>query len=108
MKPYECKKVENCFSSSHMYEYRLPLKTREEVIEQLGKGGLIKYYKNFPRPSFQIQFVSGISIKGVIGDVVIRVSFPDADPLTSQENFEQFLTELLEKENSDGENEQSC
>ena len=108
MKPYECKKVENCFSSSHMYEYRLPLKTREEVIEELGKGGQIKYYKNFPRPSFQIQFASGISIKGVIAEVVIRVRFPDDDPLTSQENFEQFLTELLEKKIGGGVNEHSC
>lgn len=91
-----------------MYEYRLPLKTREEFIEQLGKNGQIKYYKNFPRPSFQIQFVSGISIKGVIADGVIRVSFPEVDPLETQKNFEQFLTELLEKEIGGGEHEHSC
>lgn len=101
MKRYECKKIENCFTSSHMYEYRLPLKTAEEIIEQLGMNGQIKYFKNFPRPSFQIQFVSGITIKGVIADVVIRVSFPDTEPLTHQKIFEQSLTELLKKEMSD-------
>jgi hypothetical protein len=91
-----------------MYEYRLPLKTGEEVIEELGMEGQIKYYKNFPRPSFQIQLTGGIIIKGVIADVVIRVSFPADNPLKSQENFEKSLTALLKKRIGGGENEGCC
>lgn len=95
MKQYEFKKVENCFSSSHVYEYRLTFKTEEEFLECFNAIGSIKYYRNFPRPCFQATLKDGTTVKGVIADWVIKVSFPDNDPQGSKEHFEIFLEELL-------------
>ncbi len=103
MKMYECKKVENCFSGTHIYEYRLPFKVKEEIIECFGAFGSIKYHKNFPRPCFQVVTKSGTTIKGVITDNVIKVSFPTGNPQESKEHFELFLEELLRNQMADGE-----
>lgn len=103
MKKYECKKIENCFSGTHIYEYRLPLKVKEEIIECFGAFGSIKYYTNFPRPCFQVVTKNGTTIKGVITDSVIKVSFLAGNPQESKEQFELFLEELLRNQMADGE-----
>ncbi|WP_094607077.1 hypothetical protein SPSIL_029940 [Sporomusa silvacetica DSM 10669] len=98
MKQYECKKVENCFSSANIYEYRLPIKAKEEFIECFAPLGVIKYHKNFPRPCFQASLTDGATIKGIIADSVIKVSFPDSNPQECKANFEIFLEDLLKKQ----------
>lgn len=103
MKQYECKKVENCFSSAYIYEYRLPIKATEEFIEYFNTVGSIKYHKNFPRPCFQATLTDGTTIKGVIADSVIKVSFPESTPQASRTNFELLLDDLLKQQTVDKE-----
>ncbi len=95
MKQYECKKVENCFSGSNVYEYRLPVRTKEGFLDCFNTIGSIKYYRNFPRPCFHAALPEGTTVKGVIADWVIKVSFPDNNPQGSKEHFEKVLEELL-------------
>ena len=97
MKQVECKKVENCFSGTHVYEYRLPSKAREEFIKGFAALGSIKYHKNFPRPFFQATLTDGTTIKGIIADSVIKVSFPNSNPQESKASFEIFLEDLLQQ-----------
>lgn len=95
MQHYECKKVENCFGGTHVYEYRLGIKTAEEFLEGFKPLTSIKYYKKFPRPFFQAVFADGTTVKGVIADSVIKVSFPDSDALENKQNFETVLEAML-------------
>lgn len=94
MQLYECKKVENCFSGTNVYEYRLTVKLDENFIEGFRLNGVIRYYKNFPRPFFQVTFSDGIAIKGIIDDNVIKVNFPRAST-EDQQNFEILLLEQI-------------
>lgn len=103
MKQYECKKVENCFSGSHVYEYRLAIKTTEEFLACFNAIGSIKYYRNFPRPCFHSTLFDGTTVKGIIADWVIKVRFPDNDPQGSKEYFEIFLEKLLMQQIASGE-----
>lgn len=103
MKHYECKKVENCFSGAHIYEYRLMMMADENLLESLSRIAVMKYYRNFPRPCFQATLADGTTIKGVIADAVIRVSFPDNHPENSKRNFETLLENLLIQQAADRE-----
>ncbi|MBP2663308.1 MAG: hypothetical protein H6Q71_1256 [Firmicutes bacterium] len=102
MQQYECKKVENCFSGAHIYEYRLTIKVKEEFIEGFADSSSIKYHRNFPRPCFQVELSDGTTIKGVISDTVIRVNFPASNPQESKANFEIVLEDLLEQQQTGG------
>ncbi|SDF35419.1 hypothetical protein [Sporomusa acidovorans] len=95
MQHYECKKVENCFGGTYVYEYRLGIKNSEEFLEGFKPLAAIKYYKNFPRPFFQAVFTDGTTVKGVIADSVIKVSFPENDALESKQSFETVLEAML-------------
>ena len=98
MKQYECKKVENCFGGAHIYEYRVGRKFTEDLINLFSTIGSLKFHKNFPRPFFQVTRSDGTTIKGVLGDTVIKVSFPVTEPQLSKQDFEKFLNELLDGE----------
>ena len=101
MKQYDCRKVENCFSGANIYEYRLRIKADEGFLENFTSVASLKYYKNFPRPCFQATLSDGTTLKGVIADSVIRVSFPDNQPQSSKDDFETLLENLL-KQQADG------
>lgn len=97
MKHYEAKKLENCFSSSHVYEYRLPIAEKEEFLEGIAERGTIKCFKHFPRPCFQAVLADGTVIKGIMNEPIIKVVFPDSSPQISKERFEAFLARQLAK-----------
>lgn len=97
MKQVEWKKVENCFSGTNVYEYRLPVKANEEFINQFCTAGSVKYFRKFPRPFFKADLDDGITLKGVLADSVIKVSFPEQDPAGCKQKFERLLEELIEQ-----------
>jgi len=101
MKQVECKKVENCFGGTHIYEYRLHSKMSEEFIRGFGTLGVLTFYRNFPRPFFKVVLANGITVKGVLNDIVIKVQYPDSDPQTSKQQFEKLLSELLHRQSAD-------
>lgn len=103
MKQYEWKKVENCFSGTNVYEYRLPIKADEGFINHFCTIGSVKYFRNFPRPFFKADLADGITLKGVLADSVIKVSFPDQDPLGCKQKFEWLLEELIKQHETGGE-----
>lgn len=96
MQYYECKKVENCFAGTNVYEYRLLVKLDEEFIEEFRLTGEVRCYRSFPRPFFQVAFSGGTTVKGIINDNIIKVVFPNMLIETRQE-FEMLLTEMIRK-----------
>lgn len=104
MSLFACKKVENCFSGAHIYDYRLNSKATEEWLTSLAAGGSIKFFKHFPRPCFQADLPDGTTLKGVIADTVIKASFPSDNPEASKHSFEKLLTALLAPPANDKEN----
>ncbi|HWR09031.1 hypothetical protein [Sporomusa sp.] len=95
MKQFEWKKAENCFGGANIFEYRLAIRADEGFIAGLSATGSVKYHRSFPRPFFQASLGDGTTVKGVIADSVIKVSFPQGDWEGSKEQFEIFLTELI-------------
>ncbi|MFA6849258.1 MAG: hypothetical protein WCS30_02815 [Selenomonadaceae bacterium] len=93
----ECKKVENCFVSTHMYAYYLDMKISEEFVQAFSAFGVVVFHKKFPRPFFKVTLTNGTTIKGVLNDTVIKAQYPDNDPQTSKQVFEKLLDELLQR-----------
>ncbi|MDF2571296.1 MAG: hypothetical protein K0R55_2900 [Sporomusa sp.] len=102
MKQVEWKKVENCFSGTNVYEYRLPIKVDDGFINCFSTYGSVKYFRNFPRPFFKADFADGIVVKGVLTDSVIKVSFPDQDPQGCKQKFDRLLEELINQHEASG------
>jgi hypothetical protein len=92
----EGRKVENCFASTHMYEYCLPKRISEAVVQEFAAFGVVTFHKNFPRPFFKVIFTDGTTVKGVLHDSIIKVQYPDNDPQTSKQQFEEILEEILQ------------
>ncbi|MDR1702191.1 MAG: hypothetical protein LBR56_05405, partial [Sporomusaceae bacterium] len=97
MKQYECKKVENCFGGTNVYEYRLPIRADDQFLDRIAAISSLKYFKNFPRPFFQALFPNNTTVKGVISDYVIKVYFQGTDPQEDKETFEVLLNKLLNR-----------
>nr|WP_139164512.1 hypothetical protein [Dendrosporobacter quercicolus]NSL49886.1 hypothetical protein [Dendrosporobacter quercicolus DSM 1736]SDM94272.1 hypothetical protein SAMN04488502_10950 [Dendrosporobacter quercicolus] len=95
MNTFEGKKVENCFGGTHIYEYRLPVRTGDTFLERLGRLGKLDCRRNLPRPYFQALLPEGTTVKGVIDDQVIKVSFPSPDPAGGKQKFEELLRDLI-------------
>lgn len=96
MRWVECKRVENCFVSTHMYAYYLDIKISEEFVQAFTAFGVLAFYKNFPRPFFKVILTDGTTVKGVLNDTVIKAQYPDNDPQKSKQNFEKLLDKLLQ------------
>ncbi|MBP1764072.1 MAG: hypothetical protein H6Q65_1130 [Firmicutes bacterium] len=103
MKRVECKKVENCFASTQMYEYRLPRKLTEEMICELGKNGKLTFHRNFPRPFFKLILADGTTVKGILHDTVVKAQYQDQKPQAGKQQFEDLLEELLNRQGKDTE-----
>ncbi|MDR1658842.1 MAG: hypothetical protein LBR94_00685 [Desulfovibrio sp.] len=92
MIPFECKKLENCFASSAVYQYRSEKKVDEiflNWLEPVSDSFLCR--RDFPRPFFTAVLVDGTQIKGVIGDTAIKVIYPNGTAAESKEAFEKLL-----------------
>ena len=103
MKHFEWKKVENCFGGANVYEYRLTVRIDEALLDSFGSIGVLTCHRSFPRPFFQTILADGTAFKGVINDVIIKVSFPGVDAAENKNRFEKLLAELLEKHIATGE-----
>ncbi len=97
MKLYECKKVENCFGGTNVYEYRLKTRADDRFLEHIGAISALKCFKNFPRPFFQAVLPDNTTVKGVISDFVIKVNFQNNTPQESKEKFETTLEDILKE-----------
>lgn len=95
MNTFECKKVENCFGGTHIYEYRLAVKTGDTFLERLGRLGKLDCRRNLPRPYFQALLPGGTAVKGVMNDQVIKVSFSSPGPAGGKQEFEELLRDLI-------------
>ena len=97
MSDFICKRVQNCFSKTSIYQYRLNFKIDDRFLQQMEEIGTVKCHRNFPRPYFNISLPDGTEMKGVIGDVALKVVFPLASAAQSQIAFEQLLTEFVHR-----------
>lgn len=101
-KCFECRKAENCFGESQNYEYKLVCKADEQFLKDLGALGTLTCKRNFRRPFFVLDLPNKTHVKGVIGDGVIKASFP-ADRFTEcKSDFEKILERLITLRCSDG------
>ena len=98
MERVECKKVENCFGGTHIYEYRFNRRMSEDLIRNFAAFGLLTFHKNFPRPFFKVILSDGTVIKGVLNDTVIKVQFPDEDPQSKKQQFEKLVEQIFTDE----------
>lgn len=92
MSRFECKKLENCFVSKSVYQYRLGKKVDDDFVawlEGISESCLCR--RDFPRPYFTALLADGTQVKGVIGDVAFKVVYPDVTAAASKESFENLL-----------------
>lgn len=87
---FAVKKVENCFSHSQTYEYRLPI-TGEALLLLLSDWSIRKNEK-LRRP-VGIAEKDGVTVKTVLSSQSARVSFPNERAEASKETFERWLDE---------------
>lgn len=85
------KKVENCFTNSTTFEYRLGM-PNEELFERLTLYGTVTR-KEFRRPVLLFTAEDGVQAKGVVGAPYVRVGYPDGKP-EAIEPFESILESL--------------
>lgn len=88
---YSCKKVENCFSDSQTWEYKLPV-SGEVFSALLPEFWSIRRNMRLRRPVFVAE-LEGLIIKGVLGEQTIRASFPDNNWEEKKSDFENWLKE---------------
>ncbi len=94
MNVFTCSRVENCFSKTTVFQYLLRFKIGDQFLNQFESISRVKCYRNFPRPYFTIALPDGTAIKGVLGDVALKVIFPVETAETSKEKFEQLLISI--------------
>ncbi len=93
MSHFECKRVENCFASSAVYQYRLGYKIDDEFLAWLANiSSAFKCRRDFPRPYFNATLADGTQVKGVIGDIAMKVVYPDDNSDQCKEAFEKLLS----------------
>lgn len=95
MKGFECKRAENCFSQSAVYQYRMERRIDDAWLAGFEQYGTVQCQRNLPRPFFKIRFPDGVELKGIIGDLGFRAAFPPDQPAVHQANFEQKLRRIL-------------
>ncbi len=96
MSHFEGKKVENCFASSAVFQYRLDFKIDDEFLNWLEKiSATFKCRRDFSRPYFNGTLADGTQVKGVIGDIALKVVYPDNDSAISKEAFEKLLRSMI-------------
>ncbi|MDR1241169.1 MAG: hypothetical protein LBM00_00050 [Deltaproteobacteria bacterium] len=92
MIPIECKKLEDCFISRSAYHYRFEEKLGDAFVDWLeGVSSACSCRRDFPRPFFNAALPDGTQVKGVLGDTVIKVVYPDGSAEESKTNFETLL-----------------
>ncbi|MDR1084527.1 MAG: hypothetical protein LBP22_06610 [Deltaproteobacteria bacterium] len=92
MSEFERKKLEDCFVSRAVYQYRLEKKIDEAFVSWLEKISLsCSCRRDLPRPYFNSTLADGTQIKGVLGDTAIKVVYPDTSAESSQKAFEEIL-----------------
>jgi len=92
---FECKKAENCFSESQTYEYRLPCSMGEQFLNGLGAAGALTCRRQIRRPFFTLDLPGNTHVKGVIGDDLIKASFPSEGFEECKARFEELLVRLV-------------
>lgn len=92
MSEFERKKLEDCFVSRAVYQYRLARKVDDAFVEWLeGISAAFTCRRDLPRPFFNATLADKTQVKGVLGDPAIKVIYPDDSALESQEAFEKLL-----------------
>ena len=96
MSHFECKKVENCFVSSAVFQYQLSFNIDEDFLSRLEKiSSTFKCRRDFFRPYFNATLADGTQIKGVIGDIALKVVYLDNDSAISRDAFEELLRSII-------------
>ena len=88
---FEVKKVDDCFSSSRSYEYRLPLDGQS--FSALLAGWEVSENHKFRRPLFTAD-KGGVNVKGILKANVIKASFPESRWEAEKADFERWLETL--------------
>ncbi len=95
MDMFQVKKLEDCFGASQVYQYWLKCGADETFLEMLGTLGELKCKRNMRRPFFKLTRPDGTEVKGVIGDDIIKASFPDGTEAQNRAAFESELERLV-------------
>jgi len=92
---FECKKAENCFSESQTYEYRLACSMGERFLNGLVEAGVLTCRRQIRHPFFTLDLPDHTHVKGVIGDELVKTSFPSEDFGACKARFEKLLERLI-------------
>lgn len=98
MSRFECKKVENCFSGSAVFQYRLGFKIDDAFLNWLEKiSATFKCRRDFPRPYFNATLTDGTQVKGVISDIALKVVYPENAATLNKAAFEKLLRSVIDE-----------
>jgi hypothetical protein len=95
MNYFECNRVENCFSGTAVYQYRLNFKINDSFLGQFAGIGTVKCRCDLPRPYFNVTLTDGTQVKGVISDIALKVIFPPENAEQCKTSFEELLTRII-------------
>jgi hypothetical protein len=70
----EIKHIEDCFDGSFIRNFIFDEPVTYNFIQYLEKKGVLKYFKDFPRPFYQV-INNDFIIKGVEGNNYFQVTF---------------------------------
>lgn len=87
---FKIKKVNNCFKDAETYEYSIGCNSCEllSVFENMGR---LNVNSRLRRPVFTLDMDSGVNIKGILAEPVLRASFRDT---RQKAEFETWLSGL--------------
>lgn len=89
---YECRKIENCFANTQSYEYKLPV-AAWRLRALLDEGWSVRVNEKLRRPVF-IAEREATTIKGVLSEAILRLSFADEKWKTEKDDFERWLENI--------------
>ena len=92
-----CKKAENCFANAKSYIYTTPEKIDDVFLELLAQLGRLEVKRNFRRPFFLLETASGIRLKGMLKDNIIKAGFLPEEWEEQKAWTEKELKKILEK-----------
>lgn len=95
MRPFDIKKMEDCFDGSMIFRYFFNIEIDERFMRKLGEKSKLHYYPEFPRPFFKIITAADIQVKGILGDDNIEVIFPRTGKWQKKKKFETNLEKII-------------
>ncbi len=91
MKIIKIKKVDGCLESSNVHDIFLNMQVSKIFLDSIAQNGKLIIYDEMEKPFFKLIVKGKYTLKGSIGNKVIRIVLPPASDNRWQEEIKEMI-----------------